>query len=112
MDKDRKARILSVIERDAVIRCQYVNEKGEFCIIGGLLGEIGIDVKTELFKTRMNRRGVQDLVWLNQLVVTFGLNQYQLRALQFINGFVSDGGTRQIHLRQHIEVIEKNAPTS
>jgi len=114
MTPEQKDRILSVIERDAAIRGRYVNGDGEFCIIGGLLDEMGVDVKAELFRTTKNTRSIKELVWLDQLQETFGLAKYQLISLQDINDGTITRTIRQSILRQCIEAIwseqEKNAP--
>lgn len=106
MDTKQRDRILSVIKRDAAIRYSYVNGQGEFCIIGGLLDEMGVDVKRELFRTRKNRVGVQSLYWhFPMLKEVFGLNLRQLNNLQEINDTTTSRIIRQDKLRRLVDAM-------
>ena len=100
MNANQKLKILEVIERDAAIRHQYVNGRGETCIIGGLGTAAGFDVKP-LFGTASNtltigRVNLTDL--LTCIMKNYGLSESQIRQLQQTNDECPSRLMRKKHL--------------
>ena len=104
MNTAQRERLLAVVERDAAIRYRYVDEEGRNCIIGGLLAEVGVDVR-KFLGSAINGLGMfcqehaQDRV---KLMEEFGLSQSEVNALQRKNDTYHHRGDRQQALREYV----------
>lgn len=110
MNQPQKDRLLAVIERDAEIREQYVNLKGQFCIIGGMLDDAGVNVveRFECETTQNTARVDGDSFSFSLrllLLTTFGLAAYQLATLQKINDRSILRSQRQGGLKRFVNSI-------
>ena len=99
MNQEQKDRILSVIDRDAAIRQRYINNKGEFCVIGGLLDEIGVNVK-RFYGTYRNQSRIGNLPYLQDLHDILGLTPGRAELLQITNDCGETQEKRRIDLRK------------
>ena len=107
MNTAQRERLLAVVERDAAIRYRYVDEEGRNCIIGGLLAEVGVDVR-KFLGSAINSLGMlcqehaQDRV---KLMKGFGLLQSDVNVLQRKNDTHDHRGDRQQSLRKYINTL-------
>ena len=105
MNQEQKDRILSVIDRDAAIREKYINIKGETCVIGGLVEEIGLDLWC-LYRTKKNSTRIQSLYFSQELQRAFGLSMGRVQDLQNCNDSNSIRKVRKEKLRDLVNSWE------
>lgn len=106
MNAQQRDRLLAVIDRDAAIRRRYVNARGEFCIIGGMLDDCGIDVKGAFYRKWDNQSDIWDgNPYVFRLTHAFGLSTVELGTLQFLNDINSDRTKRRAALRRFVNTL-------
>lgn len=110
MDAQQKTRLLAVIDRDAEIQNRYVNMHGQFCVLGGMMSEVGVDVKQVFYRKGGNTIGIGAVLSTltevgEKLDAGFGLTAEQLNTLQEINDATANRGERQNALRAQVETF-------